>query len=155
MDMSPTLIKELAKYGIAYDIVHHSYSIFSLNTANLSHIPSSKLVKSVILEDEGGYVMALIPSDQHVKIKELNKLLDRTMGLATEYELSLLFSDCDIGAIPPIGEAYSMETVVDYNLDDCNDVYIEAGNHEELLHLSGRSFRTLMKHSHHANICTH
>ncbi len=153
--MAPTLIKQLAKHDIAYDIVHHSYSIFSMNTANASHIPGSQLVKSVILEDEDGYVMALIPADQHVKIKELNKLLDRSMGLATEYELSLLFSDCDLGAIPPIGEAYSMETVVDYNLDDCNDIYIEAGNHEELLHLSGSSFRTLMKNAHHANICSH
>lgn len=155
MEISPTLIKELAKNGISYDIIHHSHSIFSLNTANSVRIPSFKMVKSIILEDDDGYVMALVPANQHLKIKELNKLLQRRMGLATEAELLTLFSDCEPGAIPPVGEAYHIETVVDFNLDDCQDVYIEGGNHEDLLHLSARSFKKLMKHSRHGSICIH
>ena len=155
MEMAPTLVKELAKYGIDYDIIHRPYSVFSMNIADFAQVPSSELVKAVILEDEIGYIMALVPADQHVKINELNHLLNRKMGLATEEELHQLFSDCDPGAIPPVGEAYNIETVVDYNLDDCNDVYIEAGNHQDLLHLSGNSFRRLMQHSHHASICVH
>lgn len=155
MQIAPTLVKQLAKQGIAYDVIHHAYSIFSLDTANAVHIPSYKMVKSVILEDDDGYVMAIIPANQQVKIKELNQVLNRSMGLATEAELPALFTDCDPGAIPPIGEAYNMETVVDFNIDDCTDVYIEAGTHEELLHLSGSNFRKLMKHSRHANICMH
>lgn len=155
MEMAPTLVTQLAKYGISYDIIPHSYSIFSLNTANAIHISGSKMVKSVILEDDAGYVMALVPANRHVKINQLNKVLHRNMGLATESELIELFDDCDPGAIPPVGEAYKMETIVDYILDDCKDVYIESGNHEELLHLSGSDFRKLMKNSHHANICMH
>ena len=77
------------------------------------------------------------------------------MGLATETELADLFTDCEPGAIPPIGEAYGMTTVVDNNLDDCNDVYIEAGNHTDLLHISGNAFRQLVEHSRHASICVH
>lgn len=155
MEMAPTLVKELARYDIDYDIIHRPYTIFSQNTASAAHIPSSELVKAVILEDESGYIMALVPANQHVKINELNHLLNRRMGLATEDELHRLFSDCDPGAIAPVGEAYNIETVVDYNLDDCNDVYIEAGNHQDLLHLSGSSFRKLMRHAHHASICVH
>ena len=155
MEIAPTLTRQLAKHGIAYDIINHSHSIFSLNTANASHIPCYKMVKSVILQDDDGYVMALVPANQRVKIKELNQLLKRTMGLATENELLELFFDCEPGAIPPIGEAYNIDTVVDFNLDDCSDVYIEAGNHEELLHLSAKVFRKLLKNARHGNICIH
>jgi len=155
MEMAPTLVRQLAKYGIAYDIITHPYSCFSLNTANSVHIPCSKLVKSVILKDDNGFVMALVPADKRVKINEINKALQRSMGLATEIEFPCLFDDCDPGAIPPIGEAYYIDTVVDYNLDDCQDVYIEAGNHQQLLHLDGSAFRKLMKHAHHASICIH
>ena len=87
MKMAPTLIRKLAKHGIAYDIISHPYSIFGLDIANAVHIPSYKMVKSVILEDDMGYVMAIIPADQHVKINELNHLLKRKMGLATESEI--------------------------------------------------------------------
>ena len=155
MQMSYTLIKQLAKQGIAYDILSHPYSEFSLNTARAAHIDDCKMVKSVIFEDDNGYVMVLVPANQRVKIAELNQLLGRSMGLATENTIQRLFCDCDSGAVTPTSEAYDMEAVVDYNLDDCNDVYIEAGNHQDLLHLNANGFRKLLQNARHANICTH
>lgn len=155
MNMAPTLVKELAKKGIAYDVIKHPYSLFSLNTAHSANIPDEQLVKSVIFEDNHGYVMALVPANRQVKIRQLNQIMHRSMGLATEAEISSLFNDCEPGAIPPVGHAYDIETVIDYALDDCNDLYIEAGNHEELLHLKGSAFRKLLHHSRHGNICTH
>ena len=155
MEISPTLVQELSKHGISYDIISHPYSEYSLNTARSVRIPESELVKSVILEDDQGYIMALVPADQHVKIRQVNQLLQRNVGLTTENTLQNIFCDCDPGAIPPVGEAYDLETIVDYHLDDCDDLYIEAGNHQDLLHLSGSSFRKLMQHCRHANICVH
>ena len=155
MDIAPTLVKQLAKYRISYDTIHHSYSNSSLHAAHSANIPVQKMVKTVVLEDDQGYVMALVQADHYVKINELNMLLNRRMGLATETELASLFTDCEPGAIPPIGDAYGMTTVVDKNLDDCNDVYIEAGNHTDLLHISGSAFRQLVEHSRHASICVH
>ena len=155
MSIAPTLANQLTKYGISYDTISHSYSNSSLHAAHSAQIPAAKMVKTVVLEDDQGYVMAVVPANKYVKIKELNMLLNRRMGLATESELGRLFTDCDRGAIPPVGDAYGMTTVIDYNLDDCNDVYIEAGNHTDLLHISGSAFRQLMEHSRHANICVH
>ncbi|HEY9050952.1 MAG TPA: YbaK/EbsC family protein [Gammaproteobacteria bacterium] len=155
MEMANTLIRFLAKNGIAYDRLPHRYSVNSVNTAHSAKIPETEMAKPVILEDDQGYIMAVIPASQHVKIRELNKLLNRNMGLATEAELQHLFKDCDVGAIPPVGHAYGMKTIVDYSLDDCKDVYFEAGNHEELIHVKGDAFRKLMKNTQHAAICMH
>ncbi|PCI06268.1 MAG: aminoacyl-tRNA deacylase [Gammaproteobacteria bacterium] len=155
MNIANTLLTQLAKHGISYDIVKHSYSNSSLHAAHSAHIPVTRMVKSVILQDEIGYVMALVPANHYVKINEINMFLNRQMYLATESELNGLFTDCDCGAIPPVGNAYGISTVVDYSLDDCSDVYIEAGNHTELLHISGSAFRKLNEHSHHASICIH
>ena len=155
MNIAPTLAHELLKHGIAYDVVSHSHANSSLHSANAAHIPSAKMVKPVVLEDDYGFVMALVPANKYVKINELNSLLNRDMDLATETELSSVFSDCDKGAYPPIGDAYGMYTIVDYDLDDCDDVYIEAGNHTELLHLSRDGFRKLVERSRHGNIGIH
>ncbi|RKZ56955.1 MAG: aminoacyl-tRNA deacylase [Gammaproteobacteria bacterium] len=155
MNIAPTLVKQLVKHRISYDTISHGYSHSSLHAAHSANIPAQKMVKTVILEDDRGYVMALVPANHYVKINELNMLLNRHMGLATETELAHLFTDCEPGAIPPVGAAYGMTTVVDKNLDDCNDVYIEAGNHTDLLHISGSAFRQLVEHSRHASICVH
>lgn len=155
MNIAPTLINELSKYGVAYDVIKHDFAKSSRHAARLAHIPPSKMVKAVILEDDQGYVMALVPADQYVKINELNLYLNRKMGLATETELNYLFTDCERGAIPPVGEAYGMTTVVDYDLDDRDEIYFESGNHVDLLHVSGSGFRRLVENSRHASICVH
>jgi Ala-tRNA(Pro) deacylase len=155
MDMAPTLARQLARHGIAYHVINHPRTDTSLNVAHSAHIPEHKMVKPVILEDDQGYVMALVPANQHVKIRELNLTLERHLGLVTEKDISQLFVDCEVGAIPPVGDAYGMDIVVDTALDDCDDVYIEAGNHINLLHLSGHSFRQLVANSRHASICLH
>ena len=155
MDIAPTLVKQLAEQNIPYDVVHHHYSNTSLNSAYSSNVPSSQMVKPVILQDNNGYVMALVPANHHVKINQLNMALNRNMTMAKEPEFKNIFNDCDLGAIPPVGEAYGLETIVDYDFDECNDIYIEAGNHTDLLHMSGRSFQKLMESAQHANLCVH
>jgi len=154
-NMSPRLIDKLHKHQLAYETIHHPYSITSLNTAHTSHIPAQKLVKPVILHDRQGYLMALVPSNTYVYLDELNTVLNRQMTLVSEAEVSVLFSDCDCGAIPPIGDVYDMKTIVDNSLIECTDVYMEAGNHTDVLHLSGDAFHSLTKNMQHADITVH
>ena len=154
-NMSPRLIEQLQKHQLSYETIHHPYSISSLNTAHTSHIPAQKLVKPVILHDQQGYLMALVPSNAYVYLNELNMVLNRQMTLASEAEVSVLFNDCDCGAIPPVGDAYDMKTIVDNSLTECADVYIEAGNHTDVLHLSGDAFQSLTENMQHADITVH
>ena len=153
MALALTLRKYLAENGVAYDLLPHTHTSSSMNTAGAAHIEAECLAKSVILEDEDGYLMAIVPATKHVKIGKVNKALNRHMGLATEPELESIFFDCELGAIPAIGNAYSMETIVDDHLSEQPDIYLEAGDHEDLVHIKGSSFRRLMKHSAHAKIC--
>ncbi|MDJ0832001.1 MAG: YbaK/EbsC family protein [Gammaproteobacteria bacterium] len=154
-NLSHNLVIFLAHHGIAYDIVHHHHADSSVNVAQAAHIPLEKMIKSVVLADDDGYVMALVSADHHVNIAALNHLLHRKLNLASDDDIARLFSDCEDGAIPPIGEAYGIDVVVDQGLDQQHDVYIEAGNHDDLLHLKGDSFRKLMKHAQHAHIGKH
>ena len=152
MSMALTLRKYLAQKGIAYDILSHPHTSSSLHTAIAASVPAEKMAKPVILSDGTDYLMAVVPADHHVKLGKLSQALDRQLSLASELEVKELFADCDLGAIPPIGQAYGLNTIVDSSLSDCSDIYLESGDHEDLLHLKGASFRKLMKHSQHASI---
>ena len=56
MTMTTTVQKYLAKNGIAYDIVPHSTTSTTLNSAQTAHVRGDMVAKSVILEDEIGYL---------------------------------------------------------------------------------------------------
>ena len=156
MSISVAVQKSITREAIHYDVVTHSWSSSSSHTAQLAHVPGDRLAKPVMLEDENGYVMAVIPTTHRLDLGVVSRMMKRHLGLATESELGDIFQDCEVGAIPPIGPAYGIETIVDEGLLDGNDVYFEAGDHCDLVHVSGGDFRKLMsgaragRFSHHA-----
>ena len=152
MSMSVTLQQYLEQQGIPYDLIPHRHTETSMNAASAAHVSAAKIAKPVILEDEKGYLMAVVPAHHHVRINALNRILGRKVGLATEQELIPLFADCAEGAIPPVGQAYGIETVVDACLGECADLYLEAGDHEDFIHLDSAAYDKLMAHAHHAKI---
>ena len=56
------------------------------------------------------------------------------------------------GAIPALAQAYGVTTVVDSRLETAPEVWIEAGDHERLLHLTHDSFLALMREASHGRI---
>ena len=70
----------------------------------------------MLLEDERGYVMAVLPASHRVDLKKLRRKLHRKLELATEEELGEIFRDCEIGAVPPLGAAYGVPVVYDDHL---------------------------------------
>ena len=134
----------LADHDIAYDVLTHHHTMSSSESARASHVPGSRLAKSVVLEDDDGYVMVVVPSDRKVDLGELHRQMNRSLGLATENELGSLFADCEIGALPPIGPAYGIETLVDYTIAEQSEIYFEAGDHEQLIRVSHEGFHVLM-----------
>ncbi len=143
--MLATRLKEfLDLHDIPYDLMPHTRTSTSMQTAAAAHVPGDRLAKTVVLEDQDGFVMAVVPSTHRVELGILHRRFNRPFGLATEPEIADLFSDCDLGAIPPVGSAWGMETIIDPALLDEPEVWFEAGDHRSLVHVSRDVFRNLM-----------
>lgn len=144
MSMSATLQQCLSAKGARYDVLHHPYSHSSAETAAAAHVPGERLAKTVLLEDEHGYVAAVLPSTHAVRLAELWARTGRHLTLAKESDIRELFKDCDVGALPPVCTAYGMQTWLDESLARQPDVYFEAGDHEALVHMDTGQFLALM-----------
>ncbi|MFZ5557751.1 MAG: aminoacyl-tRNA deacylase [Pseudomonadota bacterium] len=149
MAIAQTLEKYLNERQIPYDLVNHAKTGSSLRSASMAHVPAHQVAKAVILEDDSGYLMAVLPAHRHVHVGTLSKCLGRKLGLATEAETRSIFPDCELGAIPPVGEAYGLATVVDDELAAQPEVYFEAGDHEELIHMKTYDFMQLLPNAQH------
>jgi Ala-tRNA(Pro) deacylase len=98
------------------------------------------VLKAVLLRDEDGYVLAVLPASDRLDLGRIRIFLRRRIRLATEPEIAKMFSDCEPGAIPAIGAAYNLETLVDDRLTNDSDVYFEGGDHRSLVHMNGADF---------------
>ena len=145
MAISNTLKRYLEDSCIAYEMVKHPFTTSSQKTAQVTHVSGQRLAKGVLLYDNLGYLLAVLPSPLHIDIDELNEMLKRNLGLVDEEEIPQLFPDCDPGAIPPVGGAYKLEVALDSHLCDEPDIYFEAGDHVDLVRVGGTDFQTLLK----------
>jgi Ala-tRNA(Pro) deacylase len=134
----------LAAAGVQYDIVEHPRTSNSTHTAQAAHVPGARLAKSVLLEDGDKYLMAVVPATHSVDIGALYRRFGREIGLAAEEDVARLFADCEAGAVPPLGQLYGIETVLDEAFVDAEDVYFEGGDHCALVHVNGSDFLKLM-----------
>jgi Ala-tRNA(Pro) deacylase len=144
MSVSVTLEDCLRTKGSRYEVVQHAHSHGSMDTAEVAHIPGDRLAKTVLLEDEFGYVAAVVPSTYHVRLSEMWKKTGRRLVLASETEMRELFKDCEVGAVPPVCTAYGLQTYLDESLIRQPDVYFEVGDHEQLIHMNIDQFLELM-----------
>jgi len=145
----------LWEQGINYDVIEHELTSTSSETAQASHVSGDEIAKAVLIKAKDGYSIAVVPASHRVRLGEFGACVNRTVGLATEREARVLFSDCALGAIPPVGDAYGVEVVVDYALEQLPDVYFEGGDHHTLIHVTHDQFAQLMATARHGHFSEH
>lgn len=154
-----TIAKRLKHYlddsGVAYDTVDHPRTATSSQSAEAAHVPGDNIAKSVVIHHDDGYVVAVVPASHRVDLAALQESLDSRIGLASEREICFLFDDCDVGAAPPIGEAYGVTTLLDKSLAGKSEIWFEGGDHRTLVHLAGSEFDRLMKGARRETISYH
>lgn len=144
MAVAETVQRFLEHDSVEYVLVSHPHTGSSHETAEATHVSEDHIAKAVIVKDKAGYAMVVVPASNWVELEHLRKELNRDFYLATEDELTKLFSDCEVGAVPPLGPAYGVETFLDQALTSLANVYFEAGDHEQLVHTAGDDFRALL-----------
>lgn len=154
MSMAPTVEGYLSERAIPYSTRPHAASSTSLASAHAAHVDEDCVAKSVVLEDDRGCVLAVLPASRRLELDRVRDELGRSLHLAEEQGMASLFPDCRPGAIPPVGAAYGLPTVLDASLEGREVVYFEGGDHETLVRVEGDVFLDLLDKAIVADIAT-
>jgi len=154
MAIAMTIQKYLKDLHIPFDVLAHVRTASSVQTALAAEVPPHRVAKAVVLEDELGYLMVVLPADRHVQMGVLRDRLGRKVNLASERALMRMFGDCALGAIPALGQAYGVETIIDDEIMEQPEIFIEGGSHEELIQLSRHHFMQLFQNAPHMHFAS-
>jgi Ala-tRNA(Pro) deacylase len=155
MAIAPTLAKYLAAKKVEYHVLAHEPTQSSMRTAEASHISGDCLLKGVLLRDEIGYTLAVLPASHHIRLGDLKRQLGDDVELASEREVQELFEDCVHGAVPAVGECYGLDLVVDDGIEAQPEIYFEGGDHATLVHMSRAQFAGLTPLARHGRFSVH
>jgi Ala-tRNA(Pro) deacylase len=145
----------LEAQGVEHRPVPHAPAPTSSETAQAAHVPGARLAKAVVVEVPDHCAVVVLPATAQVHLGELRRILGETCALATEPTVAQLFDDCEAGSVPPFGQAYGLEVLVDDRLLEHDRVFVQSGDRVTLLELDGDDFRRLMKDARHGCFSHH
>ncbi|BBB95621.1 Ala-tRNA(Pro) deacylase [Bradyrhizobium japonicum] len=155
MTISPKLHNYLAAENIEYDEIPHVLTMSSALTAQACHVSGDRLAKAIVLRRNDGYLLAVLPASHHLRLADLRARFGDDIAMAAESEIDRLFTDCAHGAVPAAGSCYGLDVIVDDSIRMQPEIYIEAGDHETLLHLGRAQFARLTAGSLHGCFSAH
>lgn len=132
--------------NIKYTTIQHSPAYTAQEIAAMAHIHGKQLAKTVIIKKDGKLAMAVLPANYYVDVEVLKKATKaNSLTIASEEEFKDAFPECEIGAMPPFGNLYNMETFVEDSLSENKEIVFNAGTHTELIKISFEDFVKLVK----------
>jgi Ala-tRNA(Pro) deacylase len=140
------LKKFLDEQKVKYVSIKHSLAYTAQEIAASAHIHGEELAKTVIVKVDEEMAMAVLPANYRIDMRALSDALGgKKVELADEKEFCERFPGCAPGAMPPFGNLYGMKVYVDPSLSRDKEIVFNAGSHTELIRLSYKDFKRLVK----------
>ena len=143
----PTSISEfLNRHHAHYVVLTHPVAYTAQEEAAAARVPGHEWAKVVVCVADERPLLAVLPAPAKVDFKRLRNVTHmQSLRLAHEAEFKGMYTDCEIGAMPPLGPLYGQDVVVDESLAADDEIVFEAGSHHESIRMPYSEFHRLVR----------
>ena len=146
MPLSERLRSFLDSRHAEYTLTKHANAFTAREVAAAEHLPPREVAKTVVVNGDDGYHMLVLPANRLVDFQEVRLALGLSHArMVPETELNRLFPDCELGAMPPMGNLYGIPVYLDSGLAAEDLITFNAGTHRDVVHMTTREFRRLVR----------
>ena len=129
-----------------YVLISHSTAYTAQEVAESAHVPGREMAKTVVVRLDGRLGLAVVPATRDVDMGLLRLTTGALyVGLAEEGEFEGRFEGCQLGAMPPFGNLFGMETVADERLAEEDLIAFNAGSHQDVIAMRFADWRRLVR----------
>lgn len=132
--------------SVKYVSIVHSVAYTAQEIAASAHIKGKELAKTVILKIDGKIAMTVLPANYKIDFDLLKEAFGtKDVRLSNEQEFKDKFPGCEVGAMPPFGNLYEVDTYVAASLIEDKEIAFNAGTHTELIKMQYKDYKKLVK----------
>ncbi len=140
------LIEFLDSRKVKYVSISHSPAYTAQEIAAAAHVRGKELAKTVILKIDGAIAMAVLPASYHIDLKQLKAAIGvKKVELASEDDFADIFTDCELGAMPPFGNLYDVDVYAAESLAEDSEIVFNACSHTQLVRMAWKDFQELVE----------
>ena len=98
-----------------------------------------------MIKIDGHLAFAVLPATYKVDFDLIKEAIgSKDIRLATEQEFKDKCPGCEVGAMPPMGNLFNIDTYVAASLVEDEEIAFNAGNHTELIRMNYTDFERLV-----------
>ncbi|MBF8248972.1 MAG: YbaK/prolyl-tRNA synthetase associated region [Bacteroidetes bacterium] len=140
------LLRYLDSNKVEYRVMEHSLAYSAHEVAVSTLVPERELAKAILVSVDGRFWMTALRADYRVNTQMIKRAFgSKQVHLAHEEDLESLFPDCQIGAMPPLGNLYGLPVMVDESLAEDEEIVFNACTHTRVIRMKFKDFKELVK----------
>lgn len=142
----PTSVQSLLnEQNVHYDIAATPVDANNNRVWHDQHLRNMGAAHSVLLQDDMGRVQVVIAADSLLDLKAVNRQLGRELQATSLAELAKFCQSHSLQTVPALPKIAGLLTLVDKGLLDRDELLLDSGNEEQLLHLNRAEFQQILE----------
>jgi Ala-tRNA(Pro) deacylase len=122
--------------GVPFEEHHHLDAFTAQELAEREHVSGHRVAKVVVVIADGRPVELVLPASRRVALDQVRDLLGAgSVRFASEVEMERFFTDCELGAVPPLRHWRDVEVWMDASMQVEGDIVFHAGTHQDAVRL--------------------
>jgi len=135
----------LTEHGKEFAIHEHPPAYTAQEVAAEEHVSGNMLAKTVVVKAGKNHAMCVLPASYKLDMEKIASALGvKKVRLADEEEMAKLFGDAEVGAEPPFGNCYGLDTLVDERLAQREEIVFQAGTHRHAIRMKYADYAELV-----------
>lgn len=130
---------------VSFEPLPHAPAFSAHKLAKYLGVRGAEVAKAVLLRGPtpNDYLLAVLPATHQVDLSILSQAMGRSIRLATQVEVAACFRDCEWGVVPPFGNLYGLETLLDESFHPDMLIVLETQTHVEAVRLCCQDYEQL------------
>ena len=139
------VLEYLDERNTHYTVTEHRPTFTAQQTAEVIHVTGQQMAKPVMVWVDNKMTMVVVPAQFKINWDSLKEALNAyTIELAMEGDFRALFPDCEIGAMPPFGNLYGIDVIVEASLARDKNISFNAGTHNRSIRMAYKDFEEIV-----------
>jgi Ala-tRNA(Pro) deacylase len=138
MSMPRWIASTLEEEHVPYKVRHHQPCFTSQEVAAAEHVSGHRLAKVVVVKADDELVVVVLPASGRLDLDACRRTLNCSQcRIATEREIAERFTDCEVGAVPPLRHWQDVRMLADARIMELKGPMVfQAGTHEDAIEMA-------------------
>lgn len=144
MAVPKKIINFLEKSKVKYKILEHKTVYTAFDKSQTLKVSPKIVGKTLVLKIGKYLAIALISASKNLDLKKFEKLVDKEVDFASEKLIKNKIKGVKVGAVPPFGNLWGLQTFVDKSLFREKKIILNSGDWNYSIEISTKDLKKLV-----------